>query len=279
MKNNLIKILLPKKVSERDARNQILSKIKPRFTTHEGFRRLIILSFLTLFLLGYQPSVNFFPLSRGIVFAQSNEATVVSDQITKSEFPVMSLPVAGYLSTPFSWYHPGIDIATGLGTPIHSVADGMVLEVNYLNWGYGHHVIIQHSDSVTSLYAHMDQIYVTAGQKITTADVIGTVGLTGYTTGPHTHLEIHQDGKSLNPVPLLPPIQSFPSAEYLRPYGGNTTSSDSNMTNKTEPAQNNNQPNPVTNIIKPVYAPITYTPSATPQPTPSDLHKTLKLSF
>ncbi len=237
-----LKILLPKGIFERDARTQRFLKIKPRFT-NEGFRRLIILLLLFSFFLGYQPTLNFYPIRASLAFAQAPEVT---QSITAQELPVMTLPFDGYLSTRFSYYHPGIDIATALGTSIHPVADGTVAEVNFDFLGYGHHVIISHSDSVTSLYGHMDKAFVKVGQTVTTKDILGTVGLTGFTSGPHTHLEIHQNGKAIDPLPLLPKIQAFPSPEYLRPVGGNT----------------------------PYIAPLT-----TPEPSPTDLHKSLKPNF
>ena len=96
------------------------------------------------------------------------------------------LPHIGYLSTKFSNYHPGIDIAIGLSMPIHPINPGVVEDIVYSSFGYGNHVIISHENGFKSLYAHMGRINVKKGDKVTSDNIIGEVGLTGQTSGPHT---------------------------------------------------------------------------------------------
>lgn len=197
------KILLPKRVSYWDALIRNLSNIQPRFN-FKSFGRLKIL-LITLFLLGYQPSLAIPPVRENQVLAQNSQ----SQEIQAVEAPAMSLPHPGYLSTKFSRWHPGVDIATGLGMPIRPILEGVVEEVNFSFWGLGNYITLSHQRGYRSLYAHMGKVYVKKGQFVTSSKIVGEVGMTGWTSGPHTHLEIYQDGKTIDPVGILPSIPNF----------------------------------------------------------------------
>lgn len=115
-------------------------------------------------------------------------------------------PVRGTLNQYYSWYHQGIDIGAGLGTPIVSSTDGVVAAVYPGGWngGYGIHVIISGSNGYTTLYAHMSGLNVSAGQSVSAGStVLGWVGLTGRTTGAHLHFEIRGSGGFANPLSFL----------------------------------------------------------------------------
>lgn len=115
-------------------------------------------------------------------------------------------PVRGTLNQYYSWYHQGIDIGAGLGTPIVSSTDGVVAAVYPGGWngGYGVHVIISGSNGYTTLYAHMSGLNVSAGQSVSAGStVLGWVGLTGRTTGAHLHFEIRGSGGFANPLSFL----------------------------------------------------------------------------
>lgn len=96
-------------------------------------------------------------------------------------------------------YHSGIDIAVPLGTPVKAAADG---EVVYAGWndGYGLVVFIWHNNSLETRYAHLSKIAVNKGQIVRAGDVIGYVGSTGKSTGPHLHFEVRNGGKAVNPL-------------------------------------------------------------------------------
>jgi murein DD-endopeptidase MepM/ murein hydrolase activator NlpD len=122
------------------------------------------------------------------------------------------LPVKGRITTPFGergnlWrlgYHPGLDLAVPVGTPIKAVADGVVLEAEPAgNSGYGHYLKIDHGNGLHSLYAHMSTLKVEVGEQIAAGQVIGLSGNTGFSTGPHLHLEIRRNGQQLDPAPFL----------------------------------------------------------------------------
>lgn len=147
---------------------------------------------------------NFPPVKQAQVLAANNEQR---QEIIASSFPQpVTLPHPGYLSTRFSRWHPGVDIATGLGMPVHPITTGVVEEVNFGFWGYGNHVIISHAGGFKSLYGHMGKIYVKKGQEVTSSSTLGEVGLSGQTSGPHTHLEITHQGDYIDPLTILPEI-------------------------------------------------------------------------
>lgn len=199
--------LLPEKVSEKDALNQKLSKIKLGFP--HRFTKLVIFSFVLLTLLGYQPNFGIPPIKTSTVKAQYQEQK--GEVIAQSFSKPLRLPHPGYLSTKFSPYHPGIDIATGLGMPIHPIIDGEVVEVGRDLFGLGNFVTINHEKNFQSKYAHMGKIYVKTGDKVTSENTLGEVGLTGHTSGPHTHLEVTLNGKYIDPLTLLPEIPNMPA--------------------------------------------------------------------
>ncbi len=96
--------------------------------------------------------------------------------------------------------HFGIDFNAKRGTPIHSTGDGEVVKTRKSASGYGNHVVIDHGFGYKTLYAHMQDIEVKKGQKITKGEIIGTVGNTGTSTAPHLHYEVIQKGKKVDPI-------------------------------------------------------------------------------
>ena len=115
-------------------------------------------------------------------------------------------PVHGVVSQFASWYHMALDLAAPYGTPIVAAKSGVVHSVSTGSWdyGYGNDVIIDHGDGYRSLYAHMEAVNVSPGQKVVGGStVIGWIGMTGRTTGPHVHFEIRKNDVTVNPLPLL----------------------------------------------------------------------------
>lgn len=207
------KNLLSKVVSERVALTRKLSKIKLRLL-HNRFTKLAIILFILFSLLGYYPTFSIPPVRKSVAQAsyQQQEGEVVAQSFSKP--PV--LPHPGYLSTRFSSYHPGIDIAAGLGMPIHPIIDGEVSIVGRDLFGLGNFVEVSHQNGFKSKYAHMGKIYVRVGDKIAQENILGEVGLTGNTSGPHTHLEVTREGKFIDPQTLLPEIPDMPKMVLVR---------------------------------------------------------------
>lgn len=125
---------------------------------------------------------------------------------------VMSWPLDNYRITatfhdptyPFRnlWEHSGLDLAAPRGTPIRAAAPGIVAWTRY-GASYGNYVMIIHSDNLATLYAHMDSFNVTANQVVSRGQVIGAVGSTGFSTGPHLHFEVRSNGIPVNPQAYL----------------------------------------------------------------------------
>lgn len=196
------KKLLPKIVAEWDALTSKLSKIKLRFPRR--FARLAIIPFILVTLLGYYPTFTIPPVQHSVVKATAPEQK--EEVIAKSFSKPLVLPHPGYLSTRFSTWHPGIDIAAGLGMPIHPITDGEVSETGRNFFGLGNFVEVTHQNGFKSKYGHMGKIYVKKGDQVTSENTLGEVGLTGHTSGPHTHLEITLNGSYVDPTTLLPEI-------------------------------------------------------------------------
>ncbi len=100
-------------------------------------------------------------------------------------------------------FHPGIDMAVAYGTPIYATAPGTVLEANFVG-GFGNRVLIEHGYEVQTLYGHMSKTAVTAGTKVKRGQLIGYVGSTGRSSGPHLHYGVYAQGKTVDPKPYLP---------------------------------------------------------------------------
>ncbi|MBX2984139.1 MAG: M23 family metallopeptidase [Flavobacteriales bacterium] len=110
--------------------------------------------------------------------------------------------------------HLGLDFTSPIGTPIHATGDGTVEFAGYNTSGYGVHVILDHGFGYQTLYGHMSATKMRKGQKVKRGDVIGEVGSSGLSTGPHLHYEVHKDGIPMDPVNFL--FNSLTPEEYAR---------------------------------------------------------------
>ena len=121
-------------------------------------------------------------------------------------YGVFYWPSSGRLTSRFGprWgeRHSGIDIAASKGSPIKA-ADGGKVKFTGTSGNYGKLVIIDHENGYTTYYGHMNTIKVKTGQRVARGDVIGTVGETGRTTGPHLHFEVRKNGVAVNPLNFL----------------------------------------------------------------------------
>jgi hypothetical protein len=157
------------------------------------------------------------------------------------------LPHEGYITTPFSSFHPGIDLCTGLGMPIKPIAKGVVISAGFNFFGLGLVVEVDHGNGYRSLYAHMGKVYVEAGKEVNENSFLGEVGLTGNTSGPHTHLEVSKDGTKIDPRLILPEIRGYPKEEDFAKIQSATPSA----------------------VAIPIFKPQETSGSATPKPTPA----------
>lgn len=97
-------------------------------------------------------------------------------------------------------FHSGLDFAAPSGTPIYSTGDGVIEEASLSDVGYGNHVVVNHGYGYKSLYGHMVRMKVKRGQTVKRGDVVGWVGSTGKSTGPHCHYEVSKNGSKVDPV-------------------------------------------------------------------------------
>jgi murein DD-endopeptidase MepM/ murein hydrolase activator NlpD len=109
-------------------------------------------------------------------------------------------------------FHSGLDFTAPTGTPIYATGDGVVSLSRYDNSGYGMHVVINHGYGYQTLYGHMSRMKVNAGQTVKRGDVIGYVGSTGKSTGPHCHYEVIKGGNKIDPVNFF--YNDLSPAEY-----------------------------------------------------------------
>lgn len=115
-------------------------------------------------------------------------------------------PVRGGVSQFASWYHMALDITSNVGTPVVAAHNGTITKVNVGSWdgGYGTNVIVDDGNGTQTLYAHMSGVNVSIGSSVSGGStVVGWVGMTGRTTGPHLHFEIRKNGVLVNPMSYL----------------------------------------------------------------------------
>jgi murein DD-endopeptidase MepM/ murein hydrolase activator NlpD len=115
-------------------------------------------------------------------------------------------PVNGPITSSYGqrWgrLHAGIDIGVGFGTPIRAAASGTVIHAGWLG-GYGNLVVVDHGGGLSTAYGHQQQIYVSPGQQVGQGAVLGEVGSTGNSTGPHLHFEVRVNGSAVDPLGYL----------------------------------------------------------------------------
>jgi len=100
-------------------------------------------------------------------------------------------------------FHNGIDLGAPMGTPVYSACHGVISETGY-NELYGYYIIINHAGGYQTLYGHLSEILVETNKNVQSGIIIGRVGKSGKSTGPHLHFEIRKKGYPTDPVPLLP---------------------------------------------------------------------------
>lgn len=126
---------------------------------------------------------------------------------------VMVWPTAGPITSPFGWrthpifgtqrFHSGIDIGADYGDPVRAADGGVVMHSEWMG-GYGKAVIVDHGSGITTLYAHNSELLVSEGQRVYKGQTISRAGSTGYSTGPHLHFEVRQNGSPVSPMSYLP---------------------------------------------------------------------------
>jgi len=121
-------------------------------------------------------------------------------------------PIRGYMTSWYGWrqdpftasrsFHGAVDIGSSIGTPIRAAMEGVVSATGF-STSTGNYIIISHHSGYSTLYAHLSKISVKPGARVTVASIIGNVGNTGYSTGPHLHFAVRKYGATVNPMTVL----------------------------------------------------------------------------
>lgn len=123
--------------------------------------------------------------------------TPIDNYRTSSSYGMRTHPVLGGLRG-----HKGIDMAAPSGTPIYATADGLVSKAEWFS-SYGNFIAIGHGGELETRFGHLSRIAVSAGQRVRKGDLIGYVGSTGRSTGPHLHYEVRVAGQAVDPTPYM----------------------------------------------------------------------------
>ena len=154
----------------------------------------------------------------GLVKVSLQDALTKVTEVSRrwSHLPMLT-PTSGYISSSFGrrmhplfhqmHYHTGLDFSTPSGEPIFAPANGKVVHSSKSH-GLGLRIVLDHDFGIKTVYGHCSKLVVTAGQEVRRGDIIGYVGRSGITTGPHLHYEVHVDGHPTNPFKYL--LDLFP---------------------------------------------------------------------
>ncbi|OGY29641.1 MAG: hypothetical protein A3F33_00250 [Candidatus Woykebacteria bacterium RIFCSPHIGHO2_12_FULL_43_10] len=174
--------------------------------TKEEFNSVLIVG-LSLVLLLSAPIGSSYQAANSYAVTQSKTSdpgSQIKTTLESGESLEFNWPVSGVVSQSYTPAHKALDVRADLNTPVKPLAQGLVESAFTDIYGLGRAVIVKHIDGSKSLYAHLNKILVKESQEVTPETQIGTVGLTGRTTGAHLHFEIEENGKKINPASVLP---------------------------------------------------------------------------
>lgn len=193
---------------------QLQIKIRPRIKLFSKFMVILALAFIGTGFASRSLEANKEKVvinGQRVLVAKENEAGPAADPIVEQYIEVKKSPFEftkpieiGSISQGYRFYHPAFDIAGPLGQDVHPVGAGTVEFTGRMNDGHGMVVVVDHGDGLKSLYAHLGRIDVGVGNQVNGKTTIGSVGLTGRTTGPHVHLEIFNNERNIDPGLVLP---------------------------------------------------------------------------
>lgn len=179
-----------------------------RYKSLEGFENsdMIIEATKNMDILAKQLYVQSKSLDEIINMAEDKEkllAAIPAIQPVKKEDLKRMASGFGWRSDPFTKarkMHKGMDFTAPTGTPIYATGNGVITRADSNSSGFGNHIRIDHGFGYLTLYAHLSKYNVKKGQRVKRGDLIGFVGNTGRSQGPHLHYEVHKDGKAINPI-------------------------------------------------------------------------------
>lgn len=183
-------------------------KGKNRYKELEGYdnSELVISTSKRLDVLSKALAIQSKSLDQIFALAKSKEqllTAIPAIQPVKNEHLKRMASGFGYRSDPFTKVrkmHQGMDFSAATGTPVYATGDGIVDRADNRASGYGNHIVIRHGFGYETLYAHLSRYNSNVGKHVRRGDVIGFVGSTGRSEGPHLHYEVHKDGNVVNPL-------------------------------------------------------------------------------
>ena len=122
----------------------------------------------------------------------------IEDKVAFLSYPTKGGRITSTFGQRWGRMHNGIDIGNDIGEPVYSALDGVVKECHY-EIGYGNKILVDHGNNIITVYAHLNEFKTTVGTQVKKGDLIGRVGNTGNSTGPHLHFEVRVNGAPINP--------------------------------------------------------------------------------
>jgi murein DD-endopeptidase MepM/ murein hydrolase activator NlpD len=184
-------------VNKKYRKGTFVGRLARYFADHKSIRKIFATGFIfTAMLAGFVPQT-------ANIQVQADE-TIIEPQVNLITQKGMQYPVEVVrINQNYGFFHPGVDFGGEKGTSIKPIMPGVVAYAGWDKSGYGNLVVLAHKNDFDSYYAHLSQIEVKTGETVNMDTEIGKMGATGHASGPHLHLEIHQNGVSLNPLTVL----------------------------------------------------------------------------
>jgi murein DD-endopeptidase MepM/ murein hydrolase activator NlpD len=199
-RKSLLETIVPKpsEVKRLYRKGSFPGRLARYFADHKNLRKIFAANFAIVAIIAA-----FAPQTTNIQ-AQGEENIVIESQTNLTTEKSLLYPVSPIkINQNYYFFHKAIDFGGKTGQSIKPVAAGVVAYAGWDRSGYGNLVVLEHKNGFESYYAHLSKIDVQTGETVNTDEEIGKMGATGHATGPHLHLEIHQNGVSLNPLTVL----------------------------------------------------------------------------
>ena len=196
----LVEPILPTKalVNKKYRKGTFAGKLMRYFADHRNIRRIFTAGFALSAI-----TTAFIPQTSNVQ-AQGSISPVIEAQTNLVTQKGMQYPVGSVrVNQNYSFFHRAVDLGGETGDPVKPIMSGVVAYAGWDHSGYGNLVVLEHLNGLESYYAHLSKIEVQTGQTVGMNTEIGKMGATGHATGPHLHLEIHQNGAPLNPLTVL----------------------------------------------------------------------------
>lgn len=186
--------------------NSALGRILRESIRHTFARRMGGIALVGL-ILAFVAVENFANVG-GVIAISINPSSNTQPVINAETIPAIQSPIEfTYESRGISFFHAGTDLVAPVGTAVYPIMPGTVTLTGSDPFGYGNHVVVKHEDGYESLYAHLSKISVKIDDRVQMSSELGKSGSTGFSTGPHLHLEVRYEGQIINPAEIVPTIK------------------------------------------------------------------------